>query len=45
MHQALPVQLRAGEFGLMHRAVSGIGIARFACAPSSASFVTPGSTQ
>lgn len=45
MHQALPVQLRAGEFGLMHRVVSGIGIARFACVPSSASFVTPVSTQ
>ncbi len=42
MHQALPVQRRAGAFGQMHRVVSGIGIARFACVPSSASFVTPG---
>lgn len=45
MHQALPVQLRAGAFGLTHRVVSGIGIARFACVPSSASFVMPVSTQ
>ncbi len=42
MHQALSAQPRARAFGLTHRVVSGIGVARFACVPSSASFVTPG---
>ncbi|VWD22785.1 hypothetical protein BLA18112_05476 [Burkholderia lata] len=42
MHQALSGQPRARAFGLTHRAVSGIGIARFACAPLSAIFVMQG---
>ncbi|VWB72555.1 hypothetical protein BLA6993_03418 [Burkholderia lata] len=42
MHQALSVQPHAHAFGLTHRVVSGIGIARFAYVRSSAIFVTPG---
>lgn len=42
MHQALSGQPRARALGLTHRAVSGIGIARFASAPLSAIFVMQG---
>ncbi|VWC29502.1 hypothetical protein [Burkholderia lata] len=42
MHQALSVQPRARASELTHRMGFGIGMARFACVPSSAIFVTQG---
>ncbi|VWC45922.1 hypothetical protein BLA23254_07352 [Burkholderia lata] len=40
MHQALPDQRRARALGLTHRAVSGIGVARFTSVPLPAIFAT-----